>query len=332
MIVPDKFREVSYNVDSQNSCSHIELPCKLYGRQAEIELLRTAFQDASQGQQMSVLISGYAGIGKTALVYEAIRTLDLKDGYSAVGKSDQLRQNIPYAPIIAALSSLIKQLLMQSQEDLDRWRKRISRALGRNGKVISELVPELKWIVGEQPETEAIPPSEAQNRFRLVLRSFISAVAGKGHPLVLFLDDLQWADPASIQLLQFLIRDADLPYLFFIGTYREIETEENKALTQLLESRDQTSSQERRFAVMPLNEEQVIEFTAETLHMEPKHAAPLAIALHRKTGGNPFFFRQLLLSLHDEGFWGGGKGTHVSLSMRRAVEAWNKKEFNWFQL
>ena len=277
------------------------LPRKLYGRLAEMEMLRTAFQDASHGQQIAVFINGYAGMGKTALVYEAIRSLDLKDGHFIAGKSDQLRQNIPYAPIAVALSNLIRQLMMQSQEDLDRWRKRISRALGRNGKVITDIVPELKWIVGEQPETETIPPSEAQNRFRLVMRSFIGAVAGKDHPLVLFLDDLQWADSASIKLIQFLVRDAELPYLLLVGTYREIEAEENRVLMQMLETCDQPGAQERRMSVIPLNKEQVVQLTAEALHINAKCAGPLAIALHRKSGGNPFFFIQLLLSLHDEG-------------------------------
>jgi histidine kinase len=286
----------------QDTYIHLELPHKLYGRSAELEKLRTAFTDVSWGQQVTILISGYAGMGKTALVHEAIRSMDLGKGRFIVGKSDQLRQNIPYAPVAAALSNLVKQLMTQSQEDLSRWRKRISRALGRNGKVVSELVPELKWIVGEQPDIDALPPPEAQNRFRLVLRSFISAITDSGCLLVLFLDDLQWADPASIELLQFLIKDADLPYLLFIGAYREVEAKENKALTQLLESCDQTVPRERHFGLTPLNEDQAAELTAQTLHMEPEYTAPLALTLHRKTGGNPFFFRQLLVSLRDDGY------------------------------
>lgn len=286
---------------SQSTYVHFVLPHKLYGRLNELEILRAAFQEVSQGQQAAVWISGYAGMGKTALVYEAIRSLDLKGGYFIAGKSDQLRQNIPYAPVAAALSNLMKQLMTESQEDLNRWKKRISRALGRNGKVVAELAPELKWIMGEQPEIEILPPSEAQNRFRLVLRSFIGAITGNGHPLVLFLDDIQWADPASVQLLEFLIRDADLPYLLIIGTYREAEANESEALTQLLESHVPANSYERRIALTPLDEEQAIELTAETLHADLKHTAPLALALHRKSGGNPFFLRQLLACLYDDG-------------------------------
>lgn len=288
--------------DHQNTSVHIELPRKLYGRLTEIEMLRTAFWDASQGQQVSVFISGYAGMGKTALVYEAIHTLDLQGGYFVSGKSDQLGQNIPYAPIAAALSNLVKQLMTESQEDLNRWKKRISRTLGRNGKVVTELVPELKWIVGEQPDIDALPPSEAQHRFRLVLRGFISAITGYDRPLVFFLDDLQWADPASVQILQFLIRDADLPYLLLIGAYRETEAKENYALVQLLESCGQTGSKERRFVLTPLAEEQSVEWIAETLSMSSVSSVPLALALHRKSWGNPFFFRQLLISLYDDGF------------------------------
>lgn len=280
--------------------ANLKWPGRLWGRRQELETIRTAYENAANGQSCAVFIGGYAGVGKTALVQEAIRFPERKNGYFVAGKSDQLQQNIPYMPLTAALGNLARQLMTEKQEDLDRWRKKMLRALGRNGGLITAVVPELEWIVGRQPAVEKLPPQEAQNRFLMVLMDFVRVFAVKNHPLVLFLDDLQWADPASLQFLHSLIRDDGLPYLLLIGAFRDNEVEGNHLLAPILDGSSHPGASARYISLQPLNEEQVGELVAAVLSLEPKKASLLAAVLQRQSAGNPFYLRQLLLFLVQE--------------------------------
>lgn len=279
---------------------HIQLPRKLYGRERETESLKAAFESVCIGQPGIIFVSGYAGIGKTVLVQETLKPFIAGKGWFITGKFDQLRQNKPYAPFAAAFGDLARLLLTESQEVLERWKKRILRTLGRNGAVITEVIPEMEWLVGAQPPVETLPPQEAQNRFLMVFRDFVRVFARKEHPLVLFLDDLQWADPASLQLLQYLSRDNELSGFLFIGAYRNNETNETHPLIDVLENMGKGEIPVQYIALSCFGYPQVVEFLIEALHCSGKKCGPLAEVLYRKSGGNPFFLCQLLKFVHEE--------------------------------
>lgn len=276
------------------------LTCKLYGRETEITCLKAAFESVCAEQSLIILVSGSTGVGKTMLVREALEPYVTNKGYFIAGKFDQLRQNRPYAPFAAALGSLVKQILTESQEALDRWKKRILHTLGRNGMVITEVIPEVEWLVGSPHEVEVLPPKEAQNRFLLVLSDFVRIFARKEHPLVLFLDDLQWADSASLQLLQYLSKDKYLPYFLFVGAYRNNETNETHPLLETLEIIKKGEIPVQYMELSCLNYSQALEFLREALHCSRETCGPLAGVLYRKSGGNPFILCQLLKFIHKE--------------------------------
>ncbi|MGI6777016.1 MAG: helix-turn-helix transcriptional regulator [Acetivibrionales bacterium] len=277
------------------------LPRKLYGREKEKEALKAAFFRACEGQVETILVSGYPGIGKTMLVNESLKTIVSEKGFFIVGKFDQLERNIPYAPFAAAFGNLIRQLMTESQEELDRWKKRMLNTLKRNGSVVTGIIPELEWIIGKQPPVDVLPPKEAENRFLMVFGDFIRLFARKGHPLVLFLDDLQWADPASIHLLKYLSRDANLHSVLFIGAFRENEVNEDHPLAEILGESSKEYSHEKHISLMPLEWNQAAKLVAETLYELPENITALAEVLYRESGGNPFSLGQLLTLLHDEG-------------------------------
>lgn len=276
------------------------LPRKLYGREKEKEALKAAFERLCDGQSGTIMVSGYPGIGKTMLINESIRPIALEKGWFIMGKCDQLGQNIPYAPFAAAFGKLIKQLMTESREELNRWKKRILRVLGRNGAVVAEIIPELECIIGKQSPVDALSPKEAANRFLMVFSDFVRVFARKKHPLALFLDDLQWADVACVRLLKYLTRDANLSSLLFIGAFRDNEVNGDHPLMEMLEETDQEPDK-KHISLMPLKWEQVTKLVADTLHIKSNNAAALSGVLYLKSGGNPFFLRQLLLMIHDEG-------------------------------
>ncbi len=278
------------------------LPRKLYGREREKEALEAAFFHACEGKAETIFVSGYPGIGKTMLINESLKPIVPEKGYFIMGKFDQLGQNIPYAPFASAFGDLIRQLMTESQEALDRWKKRILRTLGRSGAVVTGIIPELEWIIGKQPPVEPLSPKEAENRFLLVFGDFVRLFARKGHPLVLFMDDLQWADAASIHLLKYLNRDAKLHSLLFVGAFRENEVNGDHPLMEMLEEENHTEQpHEKLISLAPLERNQAAKLAAETLHTEPENAAALTEELYRKSGGNPFFLGHLLMLIHDEG-------------------------------
>jgi hypothetical protein len=213
----------------------VMIPEKLYGRDREIDILLTAFgRIVAGGRPELVLVSGYSGIGKSAVVNELHKPLVPPRGLFAAGKFDQYKRDIPYATLAQAFQSLIRPLLSKNEEDLRQWRDVIREALNPNGLLIVELVPELKHIIGEQPPAPELPPDEAQRRFRLVFRRFIGVFARPEHPLALFLDDLQWLDAATLDLLEDLLTRTDLQHLLLIGAYRDNEVNATHPLVRKL--------------------------------------------------------------------------------------------------
>jgi len=286
----------SFSIGRWDSLACCRLPHTLYGRDEERLVLEDAFKRACEGKGETIFVSGCPGIGKTMLVNEVIRSVVLEKGYFITGKFDQLAQNKPYASFATAFGDLTRHLMTESREELLRWKKRIMNALGRRGSVVTEVIPELEHIIGKQPPVDGLPPKEAENRFFMVFRDFIGIFARKGRPLVLFLDDLQWADYSSLRLLKYLVMNADIPYMLIIGAYRENEVDDGHPLTKILKE----INHKQHVSLMPMNFEQTMEYIADAIHTKKERTAALSAVLHRKTGGNPFFLGQLLMLIHNE--------------------------------
>jgi PAS domain S-box-containing protein len=278
------------------------IPERLYGRDREIDTLLTAFDRiVAGGRPELVLVSGYSGIGKSAVVNELHKPLVPPRGLFASGKFDQYKRDIPYATLAQAFQSLIRPLLSKNEEDLRRWRDALREALDPNALLIVDLVPELKHIIGEQPPVPELPPQEAQRRFQLVFRRFIGVFARPEHPLALFLDDLQWLDAATLDLLEDLLTRDDLRHLLLIGAYRDNEVDPTHPLMRKLDAIRQAGASLQDIVLAPLARDDLGQLLSESLHCEAEHAAPLAQLIHEKTTGNPFFAIQLISTLAEEG-------------------------------
>lgn len=289
-----------FSIGQADAPARCNLPRTLYGREREKKALEEAFDRVCEGLTETILVSGYPGIGKTMLINEGLKPVAVEKGYFISGKFDQLRHNIPYAPFASAFGNLIKQLMTLDKEELEQWKKRILYALGQNGAMITAIIPELEYIIGKQHPVDALTPKEAKNRFLIVFRHFIRAFAWKGHPLVLFLDDLQWADTDSINLLRYLILDANLNSMLIIGAFRENEVSGNPSLVKLLEDIRGGRLNIKRIPLSPLEREAVEMMVAETLHTDLEDTSALSELLFRKSGGNPLFLCQQLMLIYDE--------------------------------
>lgn len=278
------------------------IPQKLYGRAREVKALLQAFDTICQGHRTMLLVDGYAGIGKTALIQELYRPIVRQRGYFIAGKCDQVVRSVPFSALIQALRGLVRQLLSESEERLAQWRTRLSAALGSNGGVLVEVIPEIALIIGSQPPPSGLGPTEALNRFQLVFQHFVGVLAQPEHPLVMFLDDLQWADPATLSLLQPLLTSQDIRCLFIIGAYRDNEVYTGHPLLRTLTALEADWGTLQRVTLGPLGLADVIALLCDTLHGEPGEVEPLARLVMEKTAGNPFFVGQFLKALRQEGY------------------------------
>ncbi|MEG4499155.1 AAA family ATPase [Microcoleus sp. F10-C6] len=307
------------------------IPQKLYGRETQVANLIDAFDRVSAGTAEIVLVSGYSGIGKSCLVYEIHKPIVGARGYFIAGKFDQFKRNIPYGALIEAFEELIRQVLTESPEKIHFWKQKILNDLGKNTRVIIDVIPELELIVGEQPEVSKLGASESQNRFNLAFKQFIHVFTQKAHPLVLFLDDLQWADSASLKLLHVLLTDRDSQYLLVIGAYRDNEVSPTHPLMQTLDSIYSSGAIINKIVLQPLTLSTVNQLVADTLgdncsspvppvtcfseqhgeidresllaknnNHEIENCQLLAELVYNKTQGNPFFLTQFLTSLYAE--------------------------------
>ena len=280
----------------------LQLPEKLYGRAREIETLLACFDRmVNSGAVELVLVSGYSGIGKSSIVYELHRVLVEPRGLFASGKFDQYKHDIPYSTLAQAFQSLIRPLLGKSDPELAGWREAFREALGPNGRLIVDLVPELNHIVGDQPPVPELPPRDAQRRFQLVFRRFLAVFARPEHPLVLFLDDLQWFDSATLDLLEDLLTQPDVRHLMLIGAYRNNEVNSAHPLIRKLEAIRKAGAVVHEIILAPLAREDLGRLIGDSLHCEPERVAELAELIHEKTAGNPFFAIQLISVLAEEG-------------------------------
>ncbi|WP_082077187.1 AAA family ATPase [Bradyrhizobium sp. LTSPM299] len=277
------------------------IPEKLYGREPDIDALRAAFDGVLlSGAPELVLVSGYSGIGKSAVVNELHKVLVLPRGLFASGKFDQYKRDIPYATLAQAFRGVIRQLLGQTEAELSKWRDNLAQVLGLNGLLITDLIPELRFIIGEQPPVPELPPREAKVRFQLVFRRFISAFARPEHPLALFLDDLQWLDAATLDLIEDLLTQSDVRHLLLIGAYRDNEVGSAHPLMRKLEAIRESGAKTRHIILAPLGAEDLARLVTDSFHCDSDRAEQLAGLIFEKTAGNPFFVIQFMTTLVDE--------------------------------
>ena len=277
------------------------IPGKLYGRRREVKTLLASFDRVVQGGAPElVLVSGYSGIGKSSVVNELQPVLVPPRGLFASGKFDQNKRDIPYATLAQAFQRLVRPLLAMSDIALGAWRDALEEALGPNGQLMVDLVPDLKLIIGEQAPLPELPPQDAQRRFQLVFRRFLAVFARPEHPLALFLDDLQWLDAATLDLLEHLLTHPDVRHVLLIGAYRDNEVTSSHPLMRAFDRLRGVGVSVQDIVLAPLAHEHVGHFIAESLWSGQEHAAPLAALVHEKTAGNPFFVIQFLTALVEE--------------------------------
>jgi PAS domain S-box-containing protein len=291
-----------FSIGARDVPDRLLIPEKLYGRKAEIDALVAAFDRvATRGSVEFVLVSGHGGIGKSALVNELRKILVPPRGLFAAGKFDQYKRNIPYATLAQAFQSLVCRILGRDETELSRWRHALLEALGPNGQLMVNLIPELAAIIGQQPQTPDLPPQEAQNRFQMVFRRFLSAFARPEHPLALFLDDLQWLDAATLELIEHLATEPEVRRLLLVGAYRPNEVNPSRPLTRTLERIRNAGASVQEIALKPLAPNDVRRLIADALRAEPGHVRPLAKLVVEKTAGNAFFVNQFITALAEDG-------------------------------
>ncbi|MBN2398575.1 MAG: diguanylate cyclase [Deltaproteobacteria bacterium] len=277
------------------------IPHFLVGRDAELKELHDVFDRASRGSAEVMLVSGEPGIGKTALVNEVHNPIADRRGYFIAGSHDQFRKNVPYSGMIQAFQSLARQILAESEERVLAWKEKLRAALGPNGKIITDAIPELEIIMGRQPDVVDLGPEESLNRLTLVFKNFIRVFAEREHPLVLFLDDLQWADSASLNLLQTIAADRGLRFFLLIGACRDNEVTAHHPLMLAVDAMRTAGMTVNTITLGTLSSGGVNQLISHLFRCAPDLSRPLAEVIHGKTNGNPFFLNQFLQTLPVEG-------------------------------
>ncbi|WP_437501140.1 AAA family ATPase [Sorangium sp. So ce1099] len=284
--------------------SQLRTPHRLYGREQEAERYLAAFDRVLRGSREMIAVTGYSGIGKSSLVHEIYKPLTREHGYFVSGKFDQLHRGIPYSAVIQALKSLLRQVLAESAEKVDEARRALESALGRNAWLLVEMLPEIGIILGAEhiePAPPGLSPAETQHRLMLAFRSLLRAFCAREHPLVLFLDDLQWADAGSLWLLEGILDGDDLGPFLLVGAYRDNEVSDGDPLLVTLRSVQARGVTVSTLELAPLPFASLQQVVADTLNLAPEEVEPLARLVMRKTEGNPFFAGQFLQALHADG-------------------------------
>ncbi|OCR01219.1 hypothetical protein BCD67_17035 [Oscillatoriales cyanobacterium USR001] len=306
----NNIRILPFPLGTRDISQDFAIPEKLYGREPEVEALLTAFNRVSRGATEIMLIAGFSGIGKTAVVNEVNKPIVRQRGYFIKGKYDQFNRDIPFSAWVQAFQNLMRQILTESKISVEIWRDKILEALEENSQVIIDVIPELERIVGKQQPVPELEGNAAQNRFNLLFGKFIRVFATKEHPLTIFLDDLQWADGASLQLMKLLLSDINTHYLLLIGAYRNNEVSPIHPLMLTIDEISQDNSDRKdkdteiiinQITLNPLNEDSLNRLIADTLSCPDSQALALTELVFIKTQGNPFFSNQFIKTLHDEG-------------------------------
>ena len=290
----------AFPLGRQDRTGELRIPQKLYGRGAELQALMAAQAGAGAGAALLLVVKGQAGVGKSTLIQELQKTITCDGGHFITGKFGQLNRSMPYAGVGHAFGELCRQIVAERPKALASWKSKLEKAVGQNGRVLVDLIPELALILGPQPEVPLLGPTETQSRFHRVLQAFVRALAGPGRPLVAFFDDLQWADPASLKLIQFLLTDPESANLLVIGAYRDNEVDAAHPLQLALSEIQKNGVLAEEILLGPLSLPDATQLLADTLGCDLPRAEPLAAVVWAKTHGNPFFLGQFLATLEKE--------------------------------
>jgi predicted ATPase/signal transduction histidine kinase/DNA-binding response OmpR family regulator len=276
-----------------------QIPQNLYGRTNALDILLNGYEQVGDGARVLALVTGQPGIGKTALVRELDKPIVRQQGFFISGRFDRIRRDVPYFPLIKAFQELMRQLLVGSEAQLDNWKKKIEAALGANAIVITEVIPELEMIIGPQPPVPVLPSSETLYRFQNAFVNYVRVFTGRDHPLIIFLDDMQWADNATLNLLHILLTDSKSQYLMVVGAYRKNELEENEhPLFTASEELNKNGVIEILVELEPLTENDLTALLSDMLQSSAETVEPLARVTREKTSGNPFFVKEFLFTLN----------------------------------
>ncbi|MEM5404848.1 MULTISPECIES: trifunctional serine/threonine-protein kinase/ATP-binding protein/sensor histidine kinase [Paraburkholderia] len=291
-----------FPLGTHDTTRQLLIPEKLYGRCNEIATLLEAFERvATQGTRDLVLVSGYSGIGKSSVVNELHKVIVLPRGIFISGKFDLRLRDIPYSTLAQAFAELIRQILNGQDAEIAHWRDVIEKAVGQHGRLLTDLIPELASLIGPQPAVPVLSPLETQLRFQAVFQKFVGVFARAEHPLVIFLDDLQWLDPATLTVVEYLITHPDMHHVLLIGAYRDNEVAPGHPLIEMLSSIREAGTKVHEIVLGPLSPEDFAELLCDAFRCTREQALPLARLVHQKTDGNPFFAGQLLTNLVEEG-------------------------------
>ncbi|WP_179130890.1 ATP-binding protein, partial [Candidatus Entotheonella palauensis] len=292
---------VPFELGQQDESAQFKVPEKLYGREREIECLMAGLDRVCQGSTELALISGFSGIGKSSIIDELIEPVTRRRAFFVSGKFDQFHRDIPYAPLLEAFRGLLRQVLAGSDEQIHAWRQRLMEAVGSNGQVLIDLLPEAELILGAQPSVPDLDAEQNRNRFQWVLENVVRAMAQPEHPLVIFLDDLQWADSATLSLLKSWLATGGIGFLYLLGAYRDNEVGDGHPLQRMLDEIEQADVAPIGLQIEPLAVDDVAHLLADMFKRTPDKVRPLAGLLRQRTSGNPFFLKAFLTHLHTDG-------------------------------
>ncbi len=311
-----------FEIAQKDISERFEIPQKLYGRENELKKLLDGFDLVTQGElSQMILVSGFSGIGKSALVHEIYKPVLVERGYFISGKFDQLTRNIPYLPFIQAFQELIQHILTESEENLGLFKKRISKVLWDVGQVIVNLIPQIELLIGKPPKLPELEGDRAQNRFNLAFQNFVQALATKEHPLVIFIDDLQWADVPTLKMLEMLMTNEDIKHIYFICAYRDNEVNsEHPFMLTLKEIKKNDKELLDSIKLTDLTNQNVSDLICDTLKCDTLKAEELTKICIHKTQGNPFFFNQFLISLYEDNL--------IEFNNESGTWKWNIEEIN----
>jgi PAS domain S-box-containing protein len=290
-----------FRIGTHDASDRLLISEKLYGREGEVAALFAAYERVlTKGNSEAVFVSGSSGIGKSSVVNELQKAVIASRGLFASGKFDRFKRDVPYATFAQAFQRLVREILSNGDAEIAFWRNALTDALGSNGQILINILPELELIIGKQPPLPDLSPQEAQTRTQMVLRKFVAVFARPEHPLVLFLDDLQWLDAATLQLVRDLITQTDLQHLLLVGAYRDRELSTSHPLMSILEEIRRTGANAQQISLKPLLLEEVTNLLADSVFCDLERAQPLAQLIYEKTGGNPFFTTQFVTALSED--------------------------------